>query len=131
MFDLFSSIFCIFAVEFEICRCEQDGSRLLVYSGHVFVQTDGLHVVGQVKICNGKLVTVVASVKGFYPVGKPHMLTHSLVDLLQQLSRGFANVSAAKNQRFQFFRRIRLLASLYWLSSLLHFNKLLCQIVLV
>ena len=47
----------------------------------------------QVKVCNGKLLHVVASVKGFYLVGKPHNVSHSLVDLLQQLSNAFANVS--------------------------------------
>lgn len=72
-------------------------------SGYVFLQNDVLLIAVQGKICNGKLVTVVASVKGFYPVGKPHMLTHSLVDILQQLSRGFANVSDAKTKDFSFF----------------------------
>ena len=47
----------------------------------------------QVKVCNGKLLHVVASVKGFYLAGKPHNVSHSLVDLLQQLSNAFANVS--------------------------------------
>jgi protein TIF31 len=47
----------------------------------------------QVKVCNGKLLHVVASVKGFYFAGKPHNVSHSLVDLLQQLSNAFANVS--------------------------------------
>ncbi|XP_077237978.1 protein REDUCED CHLOROPLAST COVERAGE 3-like [Tasmannia lanceolata] len=45
----------------------------------------------EVKICNGKLVNVVASVKGFYTVGKQFIQSHSLVGLLQQLSRAFAN----------------------------------------
>ncbi|WOL13883.1 protein TSS [Canna indica] len=42
-----------------------------------------------VKICNGKLVTVVASRNGFYPAGKRALLSHSLVGLLQQISRAF------------------------------------------
>lgn len=46
----------------------------------------------QIKICNGKLINVVASVKGFYTVGKQFFQSHSLVDLLQNLSRAFANV---------------------------------------
>ncbi|CAK7356952.1 unnamed protein product [Dovyalis caffra] len=46
----------------------------------------------QVKICNGKLINVVASVKGFYTLGKQFSQSHSLVDLLQNLSRAFANV---------------------------------------
>ncbi|XP_044485664.1 protein TSS-like [Mangifera indica] len=45
----------------------------------------------QIKICNGKLIQVVASVKGFYTLGKQFFHSHSLVDLLQNLSRAFAN----------------------------------------
>lgn len=45
----------------------------------------------EVKVCNGKLLHVVASVKGFYLAGKPHNVSRSLVDLLQQLSNAFAN----------------------------------------
>ncbi|KAL2338169.1 hypothetical protein Fmac_012615 [Flemingia macrophylla] len=45
----------------------------------------------QVKICNGKVIEVVGSVKGFYTFGKQALRSHTLVDLLQQLSRGFAN----------------------------------------
>ncbi|XP_062184018.1 protein REDUCED CHLOROPLAST COVERAGE 2-like isoform X2 [Phragmites australis] len=45
----------------------------------------------EVKVCNGKLLHVVASVKGFYLAGKPHTVCRSLVDLLQQLSSAFAN----------------------------------------
>ncbi|XP_030525189.2 protein REDUCED CHLOROPLAST COVERAGE 3 isoform X2 [Rhodamnia argentea] len=52
---------------------------------------DGDYFEIQVKICNGKLVNVVASVKGFYTQGKVFQQSHSLVDLLQQLSRAFAN----------------------------------------
>jgi hypothetical protein len=54
----------------------------------------------QVKVCNGKLLHIVASVKGFYLVGKPHTVSRSLVDLLQQLSSGFANVSTRKRYTF-------------------------------
>lgn len=45
----------------------------------------------QVKICNGKVIEVVSSEKGFYSVGKHSLRSHTLVELLQQLSRGFAN----------------------------------------
>ncbi|KAK7389510.1 hypothetical protein VNO78_24617 [Psophocarpus tetragonolobus] len=45
----------------------------------------------QVKICNGKVIEVVASENGFYTVGKQSLRSHTLVDLLQQLSRAFAN----------------------------------------
>ena len=46
----------------------------------------------KVKICNGKVIEVVGSEKGFYTVGKHSLHSHTLVDLLQQLSRAFANV---------------------------------------
>ncbi|XLT01036.1 hypothetical protein HN51_050387 [Arachis hypogaea] len=46
----------------------------------------------QVKICNGKVIEVAASEKEFYTVGKQSLQSHTLVDLLQQLSRGFVNV---------------------------------------
>jgi len=46
----------------------------------------------KVKICNGKVIEVVVSEKGFYTVGKQSLHSHTLVDLLQQLSRAFANV---------------------------------------
>lgn len=36
---------------------------------------------------------MTASAKGFYTAGKQFLQSHSLVDLLQQLSRAFANVS--------------------------------------
>ncbi|CAN4113288.1 unnamed protein product [Withania somnifera] len=42
-----------------------------------------------VRICSGKPTTIVASRKGFYPAGKHALLSHSLVGLLQQLSRVF------------------------------------------
>ncbi|WCJ40513.1 Tetratricopeptide repeat (TPR)-like superfamily protein [Euphorbia peplus] len=45
----------------------------------------------QIKISNGKLIQVVASVKGFYTVGKQFSQSYSLVELLQNLSRAFAN----------------------------------------
>ena len=38
-------------------------------------------------------MTVVASQKGFYPAGKRLLLSHSLVGLLQQISRVFDSVS--------------------------------------
>ncbi|XP_050212325.1 protein REDUCED CHLOROPLAST COVERAGE 2 [Mercurialis annua] len=42
-----------------------------------------------VRVCSGKPMTVVASKKGFYPAGKRLLLCHSLVSLLQQISRVF------------------------------------------
>ncbi|PIA42283.1 hypothetical protein AQUCO_02000027v1 [Aquilegia coerulea] len=52
---------------------------------------DGDYFDLEIKICNGKLIHVVASVKGFYTSGKQFVQSHSLVDLLQQLSQAFAN----------------------------------------
>ncbi|KAA8541942.1 hypothetical protein F0562_023094 [Nyssa sinensis] len=54
-------------------------------------ERDGDYFEMQIKICNGKLIQVVASVKGFYTLGKQSLQSHSLVDLLQQISRAFAN----------------------------------------
>ncbi|KAH9666953.1 hypothetical protein KPL70_020857 [Citrus sinensis] len=47
---------------------------------------DGDYFEIQIKICNGKLIQVVASVKGFYTLGKQFFQSNSLVDLLQNLS---------------------------------------------
>ncbi|GMH13786.1 hypothetical protein Nepgr_015627 [Nepenthes gracilis] len=47
-----------------------------------FFQTD-------VRVCSGKAVTIVASWEGFYPSGKRLLVCHSLVGLLQQISRVF------------------------------------------
>ena len=46
------------------------------------------------KLCNGKLVAVEASRKGFSSNGKQQILCHNLVDLLRQLSRNFDKVSS-------------------------------------
>ncbi|KAK6263688.1 hypothetical protein SCA6_019122 [Theobroma cacao] len=56
---------------------------------------DGDYFGMQIKICNGKLIQVVASVKGFYSLGKHFFQSHSLLDLLQNLSQAFANVGTA------------------------------------
>ncbi|RID50791.1 hypothetical protein BRARA_H01497 [Brassica rapa] len=42
-----------------------------------------------VKVSSGKPITVVASRTGFFPAGKQQLLCHSLVELLQQISRPF------------------------------------------
>ncbi|KAA8522830.1 hypothetical protein F0562_009253 [Nyssa sinensis] len=42
-----------------------------------------------VRVCSGKPMTIVASRKGFYPAGKHILLNHSLVGLLQEISRVF------------------------------------------
>nr|XP_043615358.1 protein TSS [Erigeron canadensis]XP_043615359.1 protein TSS [Erigeron canadensis] len=52
---------------------------------------EGDHFEMQIKICNSKVFQVVASTKGFYALGKQFLQSHSLVDLLQQLSQAFAN----------------------------------------
>ncbi|GJZ04525.1 hypothetical protein Tco_0537800 [Tanacetum coccineum] len=49
----------------------------------------------QVRVCSGKPMTIFASRKGFYPAGKHLLLSHSLVGLLQEISRifnGFGNL---------------------------------------
>ncbi|XP_073299346.1 protein REDUCED CHLOROPLAST COVERAGE 3-like [Primulina huaijiensis] len=61
---------------------------------------DGDYFVMQIKICNGKIVQVIASVKGFYTVGKQLLRSRSLVDLLQQQSRAFANAYASLMKAF-------------------------------
>ncbi|GAB2267486.1 hypothetical protein Dimus_002470 [Dionaea muscipula] len=43
-----------------------------------------------IRVCSGKPMSVVASREGFYPAGKRALLCHSLVGLLQQISRAFA-----------------------------------------
>ncbi|KAL3840684.1 hypothetical protein ACJIZ3_025275 [Penstemon smallii] len=53
-----------------------------------------------VRICSGKPTTIVASRKGFYPSGKPIILSHSLVGLLQQLSRNFDSAYKALIKAF-------------------------------
>ncbi|KAG6575607.1 Protein TSS, partial [Cucurbita argyrosperma subsp. sororia] len=67
----------------QIRRCNPKGAADDERDGDYF----GL----QIKICNGKLIQVTASAKGFYTAGKQFVQSHSLVDLLQQLSRAFAN----------------------------------------
>ncbi|KAL8457034.1 hypothetical protein ACS0TY_035027 [Phlomoides rotata] len=54
----------------------------------------------QIKICNGKIIQVVASEKGFYTLGKQYLQSHSLVDLLQQQSQAFANAYASLMKAF-------------------------------
>ncbi|PKA48871.1 Clustered mitochondria protein [Apostasia shenzhenica] len=51
----------------------------------------GVHFEIEVKVCNGKLLNVFAGIKGFYTTGKHCIQSHSLVDLLHQRSRAFAN----------------------------------------
>ncbi|MED6222877.1 Protein REDUCED CHLOROPLAST COVERAGE 2 [Stylosanthes scabra] len=42
-----------------------------------------------VRVCSGKPTTIVASRTGFYPAGKRLLVSHTLVGLLQQISRVF------------------------------------------
>uniref|UniRef100_A0A2P2L465 Uncharacterized protein MANES_11G058800 n=1 Tax=Rhizophora mucronata TaxID=61149 RepID=A0A2P2L465_RHIMU len=60
----------------------------------------GDHFEIQVRICNGKLVNIVVSAKGFYTVGKQSFHRHSLVDLLQDLSQAFANAYGSLMKAF-------------------------------
>ncbi|KAI3455290.1 hypothetical protein Pfo_030825 [Paulownia fortunei] len=61
---------------------------------------DGDYFEMQIKICNGKIIQVMASVKGFYTLGKQFLQSHSLVDLLQQQSQAFANAYASLMKAF-------------------------------
>ncbi|KAL3819178.1 hypothetical protein ACJIZ3_005083 [Penstemon smallii] len=61
---------------------------------------DGDYFELQIKICNGKIIQVMASVKGFYTLGKQFLQSHSLVDLLQQQSQAFANAYASLMKAF-------------------------------
>ncbi|KAJ6673434.1 hypothetical protein OIU85_012439 [Salix viminalis] len=53
-----------------------------------------------VRVCSGKPMTIVASRKGFYPAGKRLLLCHSLVCLLQQISRVFDSAYKALMKAF-------------------------------
>ncbi|KAK6151553.1 hypothetical protein DH2020_014188 [Rehmannia glutinosa] len=53
-----------------------------------------------VRICSGKPATIVASRKGFYPAGKRILLSHSLVCLLQLISRVFDSAYKALMKAF-------------------------------
>ncbi|GKC09985.1 hypothetical protein Tco_1001595 [Tanacetum coccineum] len=48
-----------------------------------------VYLLSNVRVCSGKPMTIVASRKGFYPAGKRVLLSHSLVGLLQEISRIF------------------------------------------
>ncbi|OMO54167.1 Tetratricopeptide-like helical [Corchorus olitorius] len=53
-----------------------------------------------VRVCSGKPMTIVASRKGFYPAGKRPLLCHTLVSLLQQISRVFDSAYKALMKAF-------------------------------
>ncbi|CAL5056201.1 unnamed protein product [Urochloa decumbens] len=53
-----------------------------------------------VRVCNGKPVTIVASQAGFYPAGKRALISRSLVGLLQQTSRAFDGAYKALMKTF-------------------------------
>lgn len=53
-----------------------------------------------VRVCNGKPVTIVASQAGFYPAGKRALISRSLVGLLQQTSRPFDGAYKALMKAF-------------------------------
>lgn len=74
-------IFCFSAADLKKVDGEEAGEKRV---GDYF----GL----KVKICNGKVIHVIASVKGFFAVGKQLTHCHSIVDLLQNVSNAFAKV---------------------------------------
>ncbi|XP_076897493.1 protein REDUCED CHLOROPLAST COVERAGE 2-like [Bidens hawaiensis] len=53
-----------------------------------------------VRVCSGKPMTIVASKQGFYPAGKRNLFSHSLVGLLQQISRTFDSAYKALMKAF-------------------------------
>ncbi|MFS7932223.1 putative clustered mitochondria protein [Helianthus anomalus] len=53
-----------------------------------------------VRVCSGKPMTIAASRKGFYPAGKRNLCSHSLVGLLQQISRTFDSAYKALMKAF-------------------------------
>ncbi|KAI7737604.1 hypothetical protein M8C21_015533 [Ambrosia artemisiifolia] len=53
-----------------------------------------------VRVCSGKPMTIVASREGFYPAGKRNLCSHSLVGLLQQISRSFDTAYKALMKAF-------------------------------
>ncbi|KAL1551360.1 protein TSS-like [Salvia divinorum] len=61
---------------------------------------DGDYFEMQIKICNGKIIQVMASAKGFYTLGKQYLQNHSLVDLLQRQSQAFSNAYASLMKAF-------------------------------
>ncbi|KAK4488863.1 hypothetical protein RD792_004653 [Penstemon davidsonii] len=61
---------------------------------------DGDYFEMHIKICNGKIIQVMASAKGFYTLGKQFLRSHSLVDLLQQQSQAFANAYVSLMKAF-------------------------------
>lgn len=70
------------------------GALFLLMSARVcFCRPLRIWVGMQVRVCNGKPVTIVASQEGFYPAGKRALISRSLVGLLQQTSRAFDGVS--------------------------------------
>ncbi|XP_039060947.1 protein TSS-like [Hibiscus syriacus] len=76
----FFSFFHLSSPILNVRRCEDEEER-----------HEGDHFVMQIRICNGKMMQVVASEKGFCTVGKHYFQAHSLLDLLQNLSQAFAN----------------------------------------
>ncbi|MED6123393.1 hypothetical protein PIB30_048756 [Stylosanthes scabra] len=53
-----------------------------------------------VRVCSGKPTTIVASRTGFYPAGKRLLVSHTLVGLLQQISRVFDSAYKALMKAF-------------------------------
>ncbi|XP_076943593.1 protein REDUCED CHLOROPLAST COVERAGE 2-like [Bidens hawaiensis] len=53
-----------------------------------------------VRVCSGKPMTIVASKQGFYPAGKRNISSHSLVGILQQISRTFDSAYKALMKAF-------------------------------
>ncbi|XP_027901951.1 protein TSS isoform X2 [Vigna unguiculata] len=70
---------------FQIDVMLKGGSRRGTYKGIVNLSCEKI----KVRVCSGKPTTIVASRIGFYPAGKHPLVSHTLVGLLQQISRVF------------------------------------------
>lgn len=84
---------CILALTKYRYQCSLDMLKLIMPIWTTKKNSTDIYFPFQVRISSGKPMTIVASKKGFYPAGKRILLTHSLVGLLQQISRIFNGVS--------------------------------------
>ncbi|KVI11750.1 hypothetical protein Ccrd_009842, partial [Cynara cardunculus var. scolymus] len=73
---------------------------LLVYLRATEMSCMDVYSYMQVRVSGGKPMTIVASRKGFYAAGKCALLSHSLVGLLQQMSRIFDGAYKALMKTF-------------------------------
>ncbi|KAJ7979570.1 Tetratricopeptide repeat (TPR)-like superfamily protein [Quillaja saponaria] len=80
----FSSFFLLLFEDTNLFVTYED---LIIHSWRMKTEADFFQI--DVRVCSGKPTTIVASKEGFYPAGKRLLLSHSMVGLLQQISRVF------------------------------------------